>query len=85
VTTGPWSDLELAEVLEDGNVIPYLYKRLRALGVNHSAAVKIADPTVGMTLPYIAPLAGGASAATIVTTVNELLAAMVAAGAMEEE
>ena len=72
-------------------VIPYMYRRLRALGFPHAQAELISDPDNA--LDADAPIAGDAvedleeeaELADAVLKMNELLASLRAAGVIEEE
>lgn len=64
--------------------IPYLYRRMRGLGVPESLAQLFADPENTFQGAAVADLGGAADLAATRAKVNELLAALRAAGLIEE-
>lgn len=65
--------------------IPYLYRRLRALGVPEASAAKFAEQGDSLTAAAVEDLDSGADLSNVIDKVNELLAGLRTAGAMDEE
>ena len=64
--------------------IPYLYRRLRGLGVPESLATKFADTESTLQGVAVTDLAGSENLAQTQTKINALLASLRAAGLSEE-